>query len=228
MLTRRRVLELAARSAIVLAAILRREPRALAAVTAGDTVRSIRQTDATALSAMMNSCVASADAFFGKCGTWSQTWAEELIVRCPDSPVVSRNGTVVAFMEVPPIRPSVDAPELDTDARLTRRRNRTTFRVTAAGVRDDLLGPTESVAVFRTLLLRAFQRAETIGYEEVEAFAPWERHPRMARKWTDYPGCRLVAPVSRGQDGREVYWLRWRLADAIAALADEVGQGKAA
>jgi hypothetical protein len=44
----------------------------------------------------------------------------------------------------------------------------------------------------------------------------------MPKKWTDYPGCQLIEPVSYNQaDGRDIYWLRWNLDDMVAALAAE-------
>lgn len=190
-------------------------------------LRAVRGRDAAALQAMMASSVADADAFFGKCGEWSLAWAEDLIVHCPDSVVLSAGSTPIAFLEIPPIRAAAaplatSAGAEEREGHAVRHRNRVTFRVSAAGVRDDLLAKDDAVPVFLTLLREGFARARALGYEYVEAVAPWERHPRMARKWTDYPGCELVEPVSYSQgDGPDLYWLRWQLDDAIAALAAE-------
>jgi len=175
----------------------------------------------------MTTCVAAGDSFFGQCGEWSRAWADDLVVRCPDTLVLSSGATPIAFLEIPPIRPAAPAlpktagpAERERDA--VRRRNRTTLRVTAAGVRDDLLDRQQSVAVFRALLHDAFARARALGYEAVEAIAPWEQHPRLAKRFTDYPGCTLVEPVSYAQDGgRDLYWLRWELDRAIEALVAE-------
>jgi hypothetical protein len=190
-------------------------------------LRSVESDDAGALQAIMTSCVADADAFFGKCGEWSLGWAKELIARCPDTLVLHQDATPVAFLEVPPIRAAAPSPDAaasaeQVEAHAVRERNRTTFRVTAAGVRDDLLSREESVRVFRAVLYQGFVRARALGYEAVEAVAPWEQHPRLPRRWTEYPGCELVEPVSVSEvDGKALYWLRWTLDDAIAALAAE-------
>lgn len=188
-------------------------------------LRRVASADAAGLQAIMTSCVADAGAFFGKCGEWSLGWAQELIARCPDTVVLQRDGDALAFLEIPPIRPPGPAPADDasSEARAShavRERNRTTFRVTAAGVRDDLISAGESVALFQTLLVEGLTRARELGYETVEAIAPWERHPRLEKKWTDYPGCELVEPPSVSPvDGKALYWLRWRPDDAIPALA---------
>jgi hypothetical protein len=183
------------------------------------------------LQAIMTACVADGDSFFGKCGEWSRARADDLVVRCPDTLVLSSGATPIAFLEIPPIRPATpglpkDASAEDRTRDAIRRRNRTTLRVTAAGVRDDLLDRQQSVAVFRALLHDAFARAQALGYKAVEAVAPWEQHPRLAKRFTDYPGCTLVEPVSYAQDGgRDCYWLRWDLDAAIDALAAE-GAGR--
>lgn len=190
-------------------------------------LRPVAPADATALQAIMTSCVNDADAFFGKCGEWPLSWAQEFIERCPNSPVLTANGAPVAFFQVPPIRPAAaqlpgNASAEERERAAVRERSRTTFRVTAAGVRFDLLGEQDSVMMFRTLLHQAFKAARALGYEAVEAWAPWEQHPLMARKWTDYPGCERTQPVAHNPEGgHDVYCLRWQLDAAIAALAAE-------
>ncbi len=224
---RRGFLHLLGRAGGLITAMLFWPParRALAATPLA--VRAVEAHDATALRAIMASSVADADAFHGKCGEWSLAWARDLITRCPDSVVLSAGPTPIAFMEIPPIRPlppplAKGATAEEREGYAVRVRNRMTFRVTAAGVRDDLLPREESVRVFLALLQEAFGRARALGYAYVEAVAPWERHPRMARKWTDYPGCELAEPVSYSQDGgADAYWLRWKLDEAVAALAAE-------
>ena len=85
-----------------------------------------------------------------------------------------------------------------------------------------MLSKPDSVCMFQTLLCSAFKTARQMGYQSVDAYAPWEQHPMMAKKWTDYPGCALVQPVARNQEGgNDVYWLRWQLDQAIAALEAE-------
>ncbi len=190
-------------------------------------VRTVDAADAANLQAIMTSSVCSEDAFFGQCGEWSIDWATDMIARCPDAMVLVRDGTVIAFLEIPPIRQTLPAlPDNATDEEresyAVRDRNRSTFRVTAAGIRDDLLSKEESIPVFLTLLHEGFVHARDLGFASVEAIAPWGRHPRMAKKWTDYPGCTLVEPVSYTQgEGADLYWLQWALDDAIAALAAE-------
>lgn len=164
-------------------------------------LRTVNAADATDLQAIMTSTVCDADSFFGQCGEWSLAWAEDLIARCPETVTLFRGDVMIAFMELPSIRGEVppippDATDEEQRRHAVRQRNRSTFRVTAAGVRDDLLERDESVQVFLMLLYQGFVRARDLGYEHVEAIAPWERHPRMTRKWTEYPGCELAEPVS--------------------------------
>lgn len=223
---RRGFLSLLARAAaLLLGTRLCDWPRpAGATATGGLELRNVRSADAPALRSIMTSCVAGADAFFGTCGDWSLSWAEELIARCPETVVLLRDATPVAFLELPPIRPPSPPPGSNAspglqEAYRTRERSRTTFRVTAAGVRDDLLDAEDSVRLFRALLFRAFSRARELGYETV---APWDQHPRLGKRWTDYPGCEFVEPPSISPaDGRALYWLRWRLEEAIGALEAE-------
>jgi len=188
--------------------------------------RPVQGGDAPALQAIMTSCVNDGDAFFGKCGVWPMSWAEEFTQTRPDSPVITWNGATVAFFEVPPIRPAIglasDASPAETAHHAARETRRTTFRVHAAGVRFDQLSADDSVLMFRTALLHGFRAARDLGYTHVEAWAPWDKHPMLARKFTDYPGCELTQPVAHDQVGTSaVYCLRWNLDDALNALATE-------
>jgi hypothetical protein len=80
--------------------------------------------------------------------------------------------------------------------------------------------------MFRRVLYYGARAARDLGYEYLECLAPWDQHPKMPRKWTDYPGCELIEPGAYSQtDGREIYWLRWSLDDMISGLAEE-GAGK--
>jgi hypothetical protein len=89
-------------------------------------------------------------------------------------------------------------------------------------VRDDVLSAKESVEMFRRVLYYGAKAARDLGYEYLECLAPWDQHPKMPKKWTDYPGCQLIEPVSYNQaDGRDIYCLRWNLDDMVAALAAE-------
>ena len=229
MFDRRHFLRGLGESAAIVVGLLYGMPgrRARAAEAGLVAARPVTAADASALQAIMTACVRDGDSFFGKCGEWSRAWAEDLVTRCPDTVILASGAMPIAFLEIPPIRAAAAplAPPATTSERqreADRRRNRTTLRVTAAGVRDDLLDREQSVAVFRALLHDAFRRARDMGYEAVEAVAPWEQHPRLRRKFTDYPGCRLVEPVSRSQEGgHDLYCLRWELDAAIAALAEE-------
>ena len=228
-LDRRAFLKLLARTTGLLAAsslgLGRQRARALTTSTLA--TRSVAGADASALQTIMTSSVRDTSAFFGKCGEWSLAWASDLVARCPDTVLLAKGSTAIAFLEIPPILSplpalSPRATKTEREQHALRTRNRTTFRVTAAGVRDDLFSTDGSVRVFRKVLYAGFVRARQLGYTTVEAVAPWEQHPRMTRKWTDYPGCELVEPVSRAQEGgKDLYWLRWHLDEAIAALATE-------
>ncbi|MBX3023602.1 hypothetical protein KF840_01695 [bacterium] len=223
---RRTFLTLLGRCTLALAGVGLLGRRRAAALGGTLAARPVRSADASALQAIMTSCVNDGDAFFGRCGEWPLSWAAELAQTRPDSPVITRNGVAVAFFEVPPIRPAIalaaDASPAEVAQHALREQRRTTFRVRAAGVRFDQLGAEDAVRVFRTALLEGFRAARQLGYTHVEAWAPWDRHPLLSRPFTDYPGCELIEPVaSDPAGGAAVYRLRWQLADALAALATE-------
>ncbi len=190
-------------------------------------LRRVDPSDAPHLQAIMNACVLGTGAFHGECSEWALAWAVDFIRRCPETVVLTVDNLPVAFHEVPTIRSApaplaADATNAEREKYALRERNRTTFRLTAAGVRADVLSLAEAVAMFRRVLYYAFRAAHRQGFESGECYAPWEQHPKLARKWTDYPGCELVeAPSISAVNGRSVYWLRWRLDDVIAALALE-------
>ncbi|MDX2169432.1 MAG: hypothetical protein SF182_20345 [Deltaproteobacteria bacterium] len=223
---RRTVLRLLGSAALALSGVGLIDRRRALALSGAMGVRPVQGGDAAALQAMMTACVADHDAFFGKCGEWPLSWAEAFAATRPDSPVITWNGAPVAFVEVPPIRPALalapNATPAEAAQHALRERRRTTFRVHAAGVRFDQVGAADAVMLFRTALLQGFRTARGLGYTHVEAWAPWDRHPLLPRKFTDYPGCELTEPVARDQVGdRAVYFLRWALGDAVAALAAE-------
>jgi hypothetical protein len=224
-LGRRSFLRFMATAAVGLRQLLR--GRAATAAPTPFGVRDVKPEDAPALSAIMNSCVGDHDAFFGKCGQWPVEWAHEFIARRPQTCVLTQGDEAVAFLEVPPIGPPIPAPDPDATAEelekyALRQRNRVTYQVRAAGVRYDLLSGDDAVCAFLTILFHAARKARSLGYEYVEAYAPWEGHPMMSRKWTDFPGCELAEPVVRAQDGgNDIYFLRWRLDDAVTSLAGE-------
>lgn len=190
-------------------------------------LRSVIPADAVFVRTIINLCVRDDGAFHGRCGDWSAAWASEFVVRAPQSVVLTLAGLPVAFQEVPTIRPAYDPPAPDaplaTWARYERRRaNRLRCHLTAAGVRTDVLLAAESVLMFRRVLYYGFRAARRQGFETGEGCFPWEQHPHMPRRWTDYPGCELVEPPSvSAVDGRRIYRLRWQLDAVIAALAAE-------
>jgi len=192
------------------------------------TVGRIAASDDEVLADLMNSCVRNEASFHGKCGTWSRKWARELIARCPDTVVLERgDGVTLGFLEIPPIQPKLASPNNLADraavaAHALQERNRVTFRVTAAGINEDLLVPEDAVRTFHDLLFHSFRRARELGYEYVESFAPWEKHPKLSKRWVDYPGLEMVEPPALGEGGEgAVYWTRWRLDDALDALVAE-------
>ena len=222
---RRMVLKLLASFALIPSGIIWRK-RAAAQTQPSLALRTVLPEDASALQAIMTSCVAAQDSFYGKCGEWPMSWAQEFVTRCPQTPVVTQDGTPIAFLEVPPIRPPLPPPPPDAtpeelEKYALRERNRTTYRVTAAGIRYDAVSPSDVIEMFITILYYAAQAARAIGYQYLEAWAPWDQHPKMTRKWTDYPGCELVGVGRNQEGGNDVYILRWRLDDAIPALAAE-------
>jgi hypothetical protein len=223
---RRTVLRWLGSAALALSGVGLVDRRRALALTGGLNARPVQGADAPALQAIMTSCVGDHDAFFGKCGEWPLSWAEDFAATRPASPVVTLNGTAVAFFEVPPIRPALalaaNASAEEAAQYAMRERRRTTFRVHAAGVRFDQLSAEDSVMLFRTALLQGFRAARELGFMHVEAWAPWDQHPLLPRKFTDYPGCELTDPVAQDQVGdAKVYFLRWNLDDAIAVLAAE-------
>lgn len=223
---RRTFLTLLGRGTLALAGVGLLGRRRAAGLTGTLAARPVRSGDAGALQAIMTACVHDGDAFFGRCGEWPLSWAEEFTRTRPASPVITRDGDAIAFFEVPPIRPAIalaaGAAPAEVAQHALREQRRTTFRVRAAGVRFDQLGAEEAVRVFRTALLEGFRAARQLGYTHVEAWAPWDRHPLLARRFTDYPGCQLVDPVaSDPAGGATVYRLRWDLEDALTALASE-------
>jgi hypothetical protein len=231
---RRALLKLLGGAALVvsgLSGLLRRVAPTQA--QSGLALRKVRPGDAADLQAIMSGCVTDADSFHGKCDGFSLRWAEVMARRRPESVVITLDGVPVAFQEIPSIGPPVeplaeDADEEEQEKFRLRDLNRRTFRLTAAGVRADLLEGSEAVEMFRRILFYGARHARELGYEYVECVAPWQKHPRLPKAWTEYRGCELTEPVSVSEvDGREAYWLRWRLVDMIDELEIE-GAGREA
>lgn len=228
---RRAALKVFALAGVGLAGVGALWRRLAVAQSPGLALRKIGSDDASDLQAIMNSCVSDEDSFHGRCDAWSLSWADHMIRRKKESVILTVDGIPAAFFELAasgrfPEPPSDDASEEELDKFELRDRNARTFRLSAAGVRADVLSPEESVEMFRRVLYYGAKAARDLGYEYLECLAPWDLHPKLPRKFTDYPGCELVEPVSFNQaDGRDIYWLRWNLDDMIAALAEE-GAGR--
>jgi hypothetical protein len=172
-------------------------PRGAGRGRVGLALRKVRRDDAEPLRSIMNGCVSDADSFHGKCDPWSTRWAEICTRRHPETVVITRAGVPVAFQEIPSIRSAIEPPAADASAEERRKyelrdQSRRVFYLQAAGVRADVLGSEEAVRMFRRVLYYGFKRARDLGYEQVECFVPCQQHPKMARAWTDYPGCELV------------------------------------
>ena len=199
----------------------------LASATTGRlALRSVNAGDAQILVDMMNRCVQDDDGFHGKCGAWSIGWGQKFVTQCPDSPVITLDGVPVAFLEIPPIAPPLPALPATGSEEARQKRQlaeaaRATFRVSAGGVDANLVGMTDAVRLFKAILYYATRKASLMGYQYLECFAPWDQHPRLPRKFSDYPGCELVMTSTDQVTGRQVYLLRWRLDDAISALSLE-------
>ncbi|MGD9764394.1 MAG: hypothetical protein AB7V27_11815 [Candidatus Binatia bacterium] len=186
--------------------------------------RMVTASDAAHLQAIMSACVGPGGSFYGQCGEWTLGWAQELIARCPQTLVLTENDVPVGFFQVRSIKPPIASPPPDAGAADVEKyelqvRERATCLIRAAGVKPS--APELAVPLFQTLLYHAFMHARSIGYAYVEGFAPWQGHPLMAHAWTAYPGCELVEVAGNLGYGRDLYHLRWRLDDAIPALAQE-------
>jgi hypothetical protein len=189
-------------------------------------LRKVTTSDAAYLEAIMNSCVSDVDAFHGKCNPWSRTWAEKLVSTCAETPIIEMNGIPVAFIEIPPIRPALSGPPADASPEELRayelaEEGRRKFRVTSAGVRADLLSEEDAKKMFFRVLYYGAKEAQRIGYRTVEAFAPWDRHPTIQKRWDSYPGCEIVNRSRNQKTGEYLYLLRWNLDDMVATLAAE-------
>jgi len=78
--------------------------RLAVAQSPGLALRKIGADDAADLQAIMNSCVADADSFHGKCDSWSRSWADHMVRRRKESVILTVDGVPAAFFELAPIR----------------------------------------------------------------------------------------------------------------------------
>jgi hypothetical protein len=189
-------------------------------------LRKVMPSDAGYLEAIMNSCISDVGAFHGKCNPWSREWAEKLISIRPETPIIEMNGIPVAFIEIPPIRqpqpePPPNASPEERQAYERAEEARRKFRVTSAGVRSDLLDKDDATRMFLRVLYYGAKEARSLGYETVEAFAPWDRHPTLQRRWDTYPGCEIINRSLNQKTGEYLYLLRWNLDDMVTTLAAE-------
>lgn len=178
------------------------------------TVRRVAPGDEDQLLALMKSCVDSEDSFHGLCSPieWTRGWAEGVVSERPRSKVITLNGTIVAYQDLPSKQPETFGEEtVDYYERA--------FWCGAAGVRLDLVGKELAVEIFRRLLYEAFSDAMSLGYEYVRAAAPWEQHPYLPKPFTAYPG--LTSESFEDEKGMTKFLLEWRLKDAVSVLADE-------
>jgi hypothetical protein len=91
------------------------------------------------------------------------------------------NDTIVGYYDLPSKPPkTVGEEQID--------HNQRSFWCGTAGVRMDLLGPTQATRVFQELLFQAYSDALSQGYEFVRAAAPWEHHPYLPRPFDQYAG----------------------------------------
>ena len=175
--------------------------------------RSVAPADETALVEVMRASVADARAFNGFCAPleWTIDWARYVIGEHPDSVVVSWKDQVVAFMDIPPKRPTSPSAEVE--------RNQEAFWCAAAGVRSDLISPDLALRVFQQMLHHGFRRARNLGYNYVRCAAPWEKHPSLPRPFAEYAGLTVTPFLS--DEGEQRYRIEWCLQDAIAELEAE-------
>jgi len=177
--------------------------------------RAVRQGDEEALVTIMRASVADAGSFNGQCAPleWTLDWAHWVIEVHPAAVVVEYEERVVAFLDLPPRKPSDPSPEVE--------RNQLAFWCGAGGVRSDLLTREETLGVFRELLYQTFFQARELGFEYVRCAAPWEQHPSLPTPFTEYPGVTITSFTADGGELR--YLIEWRLDDAMIALAGERG-----
>jgi hypothetical protein len=176
----------------------------------GWSVREVEPGDEDALVAVMRASVADAGSFNGACAPleWTTEWARWVIDTHPSSIVVAYQGTIVAFLDLPPRKPIDPSPEVE--------RNQQAFWCAAGGVRSDLLSADDALVVFRRLLFQTFLQALTLGFRYVRCAAPWEKHPRLSTSFADYPGL-TISPFTT-DDGDVRYLIEWHLKDALDAL----------
>lgn len=100
---RRAALKLFALVGVGLAGIGTLWRRLAVAQSPGLALRKIGTGDAADLQAIMNSCVADADSFHGRCDGWSQSWADHMVRRRKESVILTADGIPAAFFELAPI-----------------------------------------------------------------------------------------------------------------------------
>lgn len=205
--TRRRFLTLATSLLATFFAREGRRPASALGVAEWET-RPVSEGDQDHLQRLMQKCVSGETSLFGQCSPleWTRAWADQVVEERTHSLVVTRDGAVVAFMDLPPGRSRSD-PSF-----------RNAFWCGAAGVDSDL-GQKESQAVIQHVVYRALVSARSMGYRRVRCAAPWPRHPFLDRDFSEYPGATVEPFVDT--EGRDRYLIEWELDSAIETLRAE-------
>lgn len=175
--------------------------------------RTLMGGDEVAIRSIMTKCVEGPAAFFGQCKPleWTIAWAEYVVKERRNSIVVTFNGSVVGFFDLPAPRDEAsDNPAQNA------------FWCGAAGIDPDL-GWTASLVVFRHLVFNAFSAARYAGYEYVRCAAPWKKHPFLERSFEEYGGVTVTSFTS--DEGEERFLIEWNLEDAMRALEEEGAAG---
>jgi hypothetical protein len=177
-------------------------------------VRAVGEGDGAQLLSMMQSCVSEGKSFFGPCSPleWTDTWVKYVIGDRPNSIVVTYEGQVVAYVDVPGENPGPGSHAPYRNA----------FWCGAAGVSGEL-APETAAVVFRHAVWEALRRAQEGGYERVRCAAPWLQHPAFGRAFPEYPG--LTVDPFYDDRGRYRYLIEWDLEAAVGALAGEGASG---
>jgi hypothetical protein len=117
---RRAALKLFALVGVSLAGIGALWRKLAVAQSPGLALRKIGTGDAADLQAIMNSCVADADSFHGRCDGWSRSWADHMIRRRKESVILTADGIPAGFFELAPIG-NLPPPPLRMQARRSGR-----------------------------------------------------------------------------------------------------------
>ena len=118
---RRAALKLFALVGVSLAGIGALWRKLAVAQSPGLALRKIGTGDAADLQAIMNSCVADADSFHGRCDGWSQSWADHMVRRRKESVILTVDGIPSRLLRAGANRESSAPPPLRMQARRSGR-----------------------------------------------------------------------------------------------------------